>query len=128
MESTYPSLIGSRKQIIDSLLKKIKNIPVTLKLTEEDLFLVIDEALTNAMEHGNKWNPEKYVYVKVALNNKYLSISIKNEGNGFNTVSDENPGCESLNYRGRGIHIIKHFCNTAWNETGNPINLSIELQ
>lgn len=128
IENAYPSLIGSRKKIIDSLLKKIKSIHVNLKLAEEDLFLVIDEALTNAMEHGNKWDPQKFVYIKVAIDSKYLSISIKDEGNGFNTSCNDKINHKSLKSRGRGLNIIKHYCNTAWNTAGNQINISIELQ
>ncbi len=127
INATYPSIKTNRNKIIDTVLKAITETPISIKIKQNELFLIIDEALTNAMGHGNNWNPEKYVKIKVTPKSKHVSIIIRDEGAGFNT-DFINIKPESLNPGGRGIHIIKHFCNPKWNKTGNQINLKIQRQ
>jgi hypothetical protein len=63
--SVYPTSRDNRKNIIDEVIDKIKADDILLLISDEELYLVIDEALTNAMEHGNRWDAGKRVKVKV---------------------------------------------------------------
>ncbi len=122
---TYSSNKANRSIILNSIFRSIKETSIPIKIRQNELFLVIDEALTNAMEHGNHWDPKKSVKVKVTPKTNHLSITIKDEGIGFNT-SFINKKPEVSKVGGRGIHIIKHYCNPKWNKSGNQIDLLIK--
>ncbi len=97
-------------------------------LDMRNLHLAADEALTNAMEHGNRWNPEKKVHVKVILKDRQLSISIEDEGAGFDADAIRNNRIKKDSRRGRGIRLIQEFCTARWNDRGNHIELDFELE
>lgn len=114
------------KSIIDFFSKK----RLSPTIDQYEFYLVLDEAISNAMEHGNKWNPEKKVTVSIQVKSPTtVMIFIKDEGEGFdpNSIpSNQGKGLTSL--RGRGIFIIKKFCKVDWNEAGNCVSLSIEVE
>ncbi len=126
---SYPSLKDSRKKIIEEIINEIKNNRISVNLSNDELYLVIDEALTNAMEHGNQWNPNKLVSVRVIKNAKCMSIMIGDEGSGFRTdaLQQTQDSVKNLKPRGRGIYIIRQFCQPSWNESGNQITLQFKL-
>jgi anti-sigma regulatory factor (Ser/Thr protein kinase) len=118
---------GKRKEIVDRLTCKISDSGIGLAIQAEDLYLILDEAVTNAMEHGNKWDPEKKIVITATAESDYMVISITDEGRGFNT-SKIKAGLKRPNLlknRGRGIYIINRFCTLSWNKKGNQIKLRI---
>jgi serine/threonine-protein kinase RsbW len=127
---SYPSIKDTRKMIIEEVVGKIHSNDISLDLTKDELYLVIDEALTNAMEHGNSWDPSKQVSVLITLNTGTLDIRITDEGLGFtkDVMEQTLEAVRNLKPRGRGIFIIKQFCNPSWNEKGNQIDLHFTLQ
>ena len=116
--------------IIEEVVGKIHSNDISLGLTKDELYLVIDEALTNAMEHGNLWDPSKQVSVRITLNTNTLDILIRDEGKGFtkDVIAQTLDAVRNLKPRGRGIFIIKQFCSPSWNEKGNQIDLRFTLQ
>jgi serine/threonine-protein kinase RsbW len=129
IDDKFPSFIDNKNNIIDIIINRIKTHISANKIDYEELFLIIDEALTNAMEHGNQWDPGKHVYIKITREKEYLSITIEDEGPGFDI--EQYYTCKllrSMDPRGRGIHIIKHFCNPNWNDMGNKINFCIDIK
>jgi serine/threonine-protein kinase RsbW len=126
---TYPSLKDSRKRIIEEVISVIARDGTPVNLTTDELYLVIDEALTNAMEHGNRWNPEKNINIRVGKNLRQLFISIRDQGKGFDksAMNMKEGSIRNIKPRGRGIYIIKHFCSPEWNESGNEITLRFDL-
>jgi anti-sigma regulatory factor (Ser/Thr protein kinase) len=129
-KSIYHSKRDDRKNIIDEIIQKISENKLSLLINHDELFLIIDEALTNAMEHGNNWDPEKNVAVNVVKNSKLLHIYIGDDGNGFdiNSILKSRKSIKNLKPRGRGIYIIKQFCKPEWNNTGNRIDLQVEIK
>lgn len=124
----FPSTGFNKNTIINLIINKIKQHSIPKKIDYSEIYLVIDEALTNAMEHGNNWDPGKLVNIRVTHKNDSLMISIEDEGTGFDTEHYQHSGKNNLNLRGRGIRIIKHFCNPKWNSRGNRINFKIEVE
>ncbi|TAL29641.1 MAG: ATP-binding protein [Spirochaetes bacterium] len=129
LNKAFPSLKDSRKEIIELILDTISEYPFTFNLNRSELYLVIDEAITNAMEHGNRWDPAKKIKVLVTLKDSHMDISIEDEGSGFDTTAPRVYKDEegNLSIRGRGIKIIKKFCTPAWNARGNRITLHLQL-
>ena len=52
--------------------------------------LALEEALTNAVVHGNRMDPEKLVQVLCRYDGKGIGLVVKDQGQGFdpNTVSN----------------------------------------
>jgi len=126
---SFPSLKDSRKGIVNAVIENIQAKGLATRLSRDELYLIIDEAVTNAMEHGNKWDPEKMVSVSVTINASHLNICVSDEGGGFACTPSSNTCVETepLTLRGRGIKIIRQFCNPRWNDRGNRIELIIDL-
>ncbi len=127
---SFPSLKDERKKIINIILEAIADHKVPVVLNHNEIYLVVDEALTNAMEHGNRWDARKKVNIRMIMNNSHLNIGIEDEGPGFDTrqVSLQTQGPNNLATRGRGIKLIRQFCKPTWNSAGNRIELIIDLK
>ncbi len=125
---SYPSDQSKRKDILEAITRNILSSGIGISIADEDLYLLLDEAITNAMEHGNEWDPAKKVIVTVNAYPDNMRISITDEGKGFNTAKiASNPTRRGrLSIRGRGIYIINQFCKISWNKKGNRINLIIK--
>ncbi len=121
----YPTIKEIRKSILDNIIIQLAHNKVQVKLDNLELYLIIDEAITNAMEHGNKWDPNKYVHVTVEKNTNQLYITITDEGHGFK--HPDSPSAPHLQPRGRGIYIIKQFSKARWNKQGNSITMAIPI-
>ncbi len=120
--------------------------------TAENIALALQEALSNAMFHGNleisssireergvkgfnaevekrKDNPElgnRTVRVQYELTRKYVEYVIEDEGKGFDHTSLPDPRDPENFFKnsGRGLLIIRiHMDEVEWNETGNVVRL-----
>lgn len=128
LNESFPSDQSKRKEIIDSLCHKIVKSPVRMAITPEELYLSLDEAITNAMEHGNRWDPRKTINVSVVAEHDEIHILITDQGKGFDTseIEAQLNNRDILSNRGRGIYIINQFCKISWNKKGNQIDLHIK--
>ena len=74
-----------------------------------DIKIVLEEALTNAIKHGNQFDPNRCVWVEVSINGRQLTINVKDEGGGFDTNSIANPTDEDrlMKTSVRGVFLIK---------------------
>lgn len=120
----YPSIKEIRRSIVDDMMSQIAKHKVQVKLDTLELYLVIDEALTNAMEHGNMWDKNKFVDIHISRNTSHLYITITDEGNGFKR---RNSSIQHMHSRGRGIFIIKQFTKVTWNKKGNSITMAVPI-
>jgi serine/threonine-protein kinase RsbW len=88
--------------------------------------LALEEALVNAIKHGNHLDPNKVVFVRCQINQDLVRVVIEDEGAGFrledvpDPTEDENlekPG-------GRGIMLMRAFLSVVeYNERGNRVVL-----
>ncbi len=91
--------------------------------------LVLREGLTNAVRHGNQKDFRKQVRLTLDVSvPDLLSITIEDQGNGFNwQEAFETEPLEDLDH-GRGILIMKrYFTKCAYNEKGNILFLEKRL-
>ncbi|MEW6170867.1 MAG: ATP-binding protein [Candidatus Omnitrophota bacterium] len=74
-----------------------------------DIRLVIEEALANAIKHGNKMDLTKNVFLKINASSKRIDIEIKDQGKGFDYKKLPLPTeKENLHkYSGRGVFLIR---------------------
>ena len=95
------------KQAILAQLKRYR-------FSDEALFgikLALEEALTNAVKHGNGSDPNKKVTVRYAVNADKAVFVIRDEGRGF--IPDEIPDPTTADRlalpEGRGIMLIRAY-------------------
>ncbi|MFH2036725.1 MAG: ATP-binding protein [Candidatus Zixiibacteriota bacterium] len=79
-----------------------------------DIAISVTEMVINCIVHGNKSDIEKTVSVKVVKDNGEVTVSISDEGAGFNPEKVENPIEDKnlLREVGRGIFITKSLMDS----------------
>ncbi len=85
--------------------------------------LCFQEAVTNAVVHGNQYDEKKYVHVSLIQDTDKLILKIKDEGQGFDLDQTHNP-LEKTNLNlpsGRGIFLIKEYANFLDYTEGNTL-------
>lgn len=128
---TVKTTNDNRIKLIEDAIAFIENRKFLVKIDHYEFYLILDEAISNAMEHGNHWNLEKHVYLRILHpENNRLEIDIEDEGSGFDpdVLPEKANGMQTLSPRGRGILIIKKFCNASWSNNGKTIKMSLALQ
>ena len=86
--------------------------------------LVMREALTNAVKHGNRCDDQKRVRYVLGFENGLLTMEVEDEGNGFDwrTAVDRQPSLDAEH--GRGIIIMQRYAfECRYNEKGNRLTL-----
>ena len=92
-----------------------------------DLFsirLALEEAIVNAIEHGNQLDRDKEVHVVCKLSERRLWIAVEDEGPGFdpNAVPDPTDPDRLEIPSGRGIMLMCSYMNRVeFNDTGNAV-------
>lgn len=105
-----------------------------LKLPEAllfDLRLCLEEALINAMKHGNGLQKELPVDVSVEADEEAVTIQIDDRGKGFEVgkVADCTQGGNLLRGGGRGVHLIRQLMDEVkFNAKGNSIRMTKGLK
>ena len=120
-----PSERGSNRQVTDQLLEQLG----VHGWPPADIFaihLAAEEAIVNAIVHGNKLDPTKKVHVECEISTAVVRISISDEGAGFDPASV--PDCtveERLEAPiGRGVMLMKSFMTSIeYNAMGNAVVL-----
>lgn len=118
-------------QQVEGYLAKLKQ---QLAFGEDDysrIMLALSEAVTNAIVHGNKEDPDKYVTVSAQVSGSILNLCIHDEGEGFNPDNLPDPLQEEnlLNEGGRGVFLIKQYADkTTYSQKGTCLELEFELE
>jgi serine/threonine-protein kinase RsbW len=90
---------------------------------EEDIEIVLHEALTNAVIHGNHEDRGKQVFVSCCCGTDEVSIVIRDEGLGFDIgeVPDPTAPENIKSSHGRGIYLMKTLMDEVRFEQGGAI-------
>lgn len=91
--------------------------------------LCFQEAVTNAVVHGNKYDEKKYVHISLTQDTNKLILKIRDEGQGFDIDQTRNP-LEKANLNlpgGRGIFLIKEYADFLDYTEGNTLVMEFEL-
>jgi serine/threonine-protein kinase RsbW len=85
--------------------------------------LACDEALTNAVLHGNGRDPDKKVNVQIYVSHSRFKIRIADQGDGFELNNVENPlkGDNLLRSSGRGIYMMRNIMDSVEFKDGGSV-------
>jgi serine/threonine-protein kinase RsbW len=98
--------------------------------TEHDIFairLALEEALVNAIKHGNQMDPDKRVFVAYNVTADRFEILITDEGQGFNPEDVPDPTDPANIERpcGRGLLLMRGFMTEVeYHGKGNTVRMS----
>ena len=106
--------IGSTFENLDLIQALTDCITAYMNFDEDSAHWIgmsVRESVTNAIQHGNKLDLEKKVDVRYEIKTDQLSISVRDQGNGFKAEEIPNPlDAENLlKPSGRGIFYIRTF-------------------
>lgn len=123
LETTIPSDWVAGRQVMENLLVKLE----AIDWIQDELFgihLAVEEALVNAIRHGNREDVTKQVTFSCQLATDCLRVEITDEGKGFNPdavpdpTKDENLEVPS----GRGVMLMRSFMtHVNYHDCGNRV-------
>ena len=123
---TIPSDLGEARL----LQSRIEEALIAVSYSETDIFaikLAVEEALVNAIKHGNQLDPDKNVEVSFQVSHDRFDIKIVDEGPGFNPDDVPDPtAIENLERPcGRGLLLIRGFMSDVqYHGRGNVVTMS----
>lgn len=125
-EESFPSRTADAKRLLESVLAQLEG----ENWFPHDIFgvhLALEEALVNAVKHGNKFDEAKRVHFICRLSPSKLFVQVRDEGPGFKL--EDVPDCtEDENLEkcsGRGIMLMRNFMTEVeYNDTGNMVTMS----
>jgi serine/threonine-protein kinase RsbW len=122
-DRVIPSSPGAGRGVIEELLQELQ----THQWAQRDVFavhLAMEEALTNAIKHGNRHDANKQVQVSCRVSPDLVHIEIADEGPGFNPNGLPNPteACHLAYPNGRGVMLMRGFMSrVSFNAVGNRV-------
>ena len=122
-DRVIPSDTGLGRRILDELVEQMK----ARQWSTHDIYsvrLAVEEALVNAIMHGNRCDADKCVQIRCRLAAELVRIEIIDEGGGFDLGKVPNPTnpdrieCPC----GRGVMLIRAFMTRVkYNMAGNGL-------
>jgi len=129
----YTLQLPSKEESITQLEDLIEDISDRYNVGEDtfaNMMTCLNEALINAIKHGNKMDPDKKVIINADVDSKRIIWTVTDEGPGFDYVHLADPTApENLEaLTGRGVFIIKHLADQCiFNAAGNEIELHFKI-
>jgi len=93
---------------------------------DSEVLIALDEAIVNAIKHGNKCDPRKAVHIVAEFSSDGARFTISDEGVGFvrEDVPDPRDPCRLLEPNGRGLLLINHIMDeVCFNQMGNQLEM-----
>jgi len=121
-----PSDPGEARRVQEDIEQQLRNSPCL----DHDLFsikLALEEAMVNAIKHGNQYDRNKKVQISYSVLPDRFVIKITDEGEGFDPAEVPDPtAVENLERPcGRGLMLIKHYMtDVSYSDRGNSVIMS----
>lgn len=122
-EYVVPSQSGAGCDAIHEVVKMLAQ----HEWKDNDIFsvqLAMEEAIVNAVKHGNLLDESKMVRIDCALAEDLIHIEVTDEGSGFDPESlpDPTEECHREIPGGRGVMLMRNFMTRVdYNTAGNQV-------
>jgi len=131
----------SQKMVLESNLESVHTVEKLISRVKEeyaisdenynDIWIALNEAVSNAIKHGNKFDPSKKVRLTVETKEeRYLCFTIKDEGDGFNPEAVPNPTNPDRigEPNGRGVFLIHQLADrVTYSDNGTCVEIGFDL-
>lgn len=116
-ENVVELTIASQLEFIDLVTTLTDNVTQMVGFDEEAAYWVnmaVRESVANAVEHGNKYDPNKTVDIRFTIGVDALRVTVRDHGEGFDpgTLPDPLDPNNLLNPAGRGILYMRTFMDS----------------
>ena len=125
-EVTISSDLAEARRIQDVIVESLQ----ACAYSEHDIFsikLALEEALVNAIKHGNQMDSDKRVHVTYKVTPARFEIRITDEGEGFNPEDVPDPtAIENIERPcGRGLLLMRGFMTEVeYHPPGNSVSMA----
>lgn len=119
--------IPSTLPVVRDLVEEVAQLLAAADWPEDGVFAVrmgLDEAVANAVKHGNRSDVAKRVRVEMTLRPDRVELRVRDQGEGFDPAKLPDPTSAECLERphGRGVMLINVYMNEAhYNEKGNEV-------
>jgi serine/threonine-protein kinase RsbW len=125
LDRTIPSELDAGHRVLEELLTRLG----AENWSSRDIFgirLALEEAVVNAIKHGNRLDANKQVHVICKSTSEKIWIKVSDQGPGFDPAAV--PDCTDAEHidapNGRGIMLMRNFMNRVeYNECGNVVTM-----
>lgn len=117
---------------IEKFLQKINSEYTIDDGTMYRLLVSCTEAVNNAIIHGNKSDPGKKVVIRCSIGKKYMTMRIKDEGEGFDpdTLQDPREEKNLMKENGRGFFLMRSLMDSVSVKkikSGSVVTMKVKL-
>ena len=88
--------------------------------------LALEESLVNAVRHGNRLDPALHVHIQYCINDRGITICVRDEGPGFDPadIPDPTPPENLTKPTGRGIMLMRAYMDSVtYSPRGNEVTM-----
>lgn len=88
--------------------------------------LSLEEAITNAIRHGNRQDPDKQVHVICRVDTSRIEVIVTDQGDGFDPDAVPDPTLEEFLERpsGRGVMLMRSYLSVCqYSDGGRRITM-----
>ena len=120
-----PTDLEAAARLADGLLQQVEAKGYA-DSTRFAIRLALEEAFSNAIEHGNKFDAGKSITMAAEVNEDRTTITITDEGEGFDPDVVPDPTVDENLEKpcGRGIMLMRAYMDTVrFNKRGNEVCL-----
>ena len=129
-EGSFQVSIASDPSEVPRVQEEIESRLRLHQFDDRDIFsirLALEEALVNAIKHGNQLDRSKKVYIECCIQQDRFEVGIADEGPGFNPEDVPDPLADENLERccGRGLLLIRHYMTeVVYHPPGNRLTMS----
>lgn len=120
-----PSDTAETRRVQDQIAEQL----AAHAVAEQDIFsirLALEEALVNAVKHGNQMDRSKKVRIRYRIQRDRFEAEVSDEGGGFDPTDVPDPtAVENLERPcGRGLMLMRYYMNQVeYNDRGNSVRM-----
>ena len=124
-EMVIPSTPKARLDAESEIMKTVGELGFS-RAARFSIKLAMEEAVTNAIKHGNRFDRNRKVTIRYCCNHKTFTLSVRDEGQGFDPVSVPDPTAPenlTLPY-GRGLMLMRAYMDRVeFSPAGNEVTM-----
>lgn len=131
MPQTFDLVLNSTFEESEKVPDFVNSMQKECGLSDEitgSFMLLLSEAVSNAIDHGNEGDPEKKVFIRIEVTGSEIHASVRDEGEGFRPDINPDPLSEEnlLKSSGRGVFLLKELADKLeFKDEGRMVQFSL---